>query len=261
MTFHHQTTRGGTGRNRPAAAAIAAQMRGLPAHDPALDRAWRGIACLVILAASLLMTGAALANQHGQQGRPMTQPLDFTDWAVCHSRKGSVDLRTFDLQPSLPTFLIDSDARSTASISSPRLRPQLPYRVTFWVRVSQDRYNGFMIYDAADASRQKTDIQVYLHDDRGDRTADNGWHGEVWVKDGVGRYSVTSVRRGDWVKFAVERRRNGMVTLLIDDRAVGTYTARSPQPMERIVGVGDNMRSWWHGNASWGPVEISTPGR
>lgn len=187
---------------------------------------------------------------------PGVSPVDLTAWTVGHSGRGITRLRPSQLHHSAPVLRIASDAPSTAWASSPPFNLRLPYRATFWVRVSRQPYNGFTIYDAVDSAGRKTDIRVYLHDDRGDYSASAGWHGELWVKDAAGRYSVASVPRGQWVKFDIERHRRNQVTLFINDQALGTFTSRSRRPLARIERIGDTDQQWWAGQASWGPVVV-----
>lgn len=195
-------------------------------------------------------TSPVAARPHGRQ--------DFTDWTMARSRDGIVELRPSAVHPSARSFYIAGNVASTAWVASPPLDVHPPYRVSFWVHVSADRYNGFSIYDAIDVRRGPTDMRVYLHDDRGDRTAQGGWHGALWVKDAVGRYSVSPVPRNQWVKFALQRRRDNSVTLFMNDRPVGNFVSRSALPLGGIERIGDINRQWWHGVASWGPVEIAS---
>lgn len=183
-------------------------------------------------------------------------PVDLTAWTVSYSDWGSARLRPSRLHHSAPVFEIASDRQSTAWVSSPPFNQTLPYRAMFWVRVSPQPYNGFTIYDAVDAAGRKTDLRVYLHDDRDDYTAEGGWHGELWVKDAVGRYSVAPVPRAQWVKFTLARHRDGTVGLFVNDQLVGTFTSRSPWPLARIEGIGDTDQRWWAGAASWGPIVV-----
>ncbi len=149
-------------------------------------------------------TAPGHAGSHGQPPPPAPVPavsLDLSAWTIAHNRQGSIalhHLHRLHQRPAGQSFRISSDAPSTAWTSSPRLDLRLPYRVTFWVRVSPRPYNGFIIYDAVDAEGRSTDIRVYLHDDRDDYTALDGWHGELWVRDAVATYSqlCMTIRRG-----------------------------------------------------------------
>ena len=190
-------------------------------------------------------------------GSPLQQSIEIGGWTFERTGTGVASMTSQQTFQGRPTLYIGSDIQSTAWAGSGSFRITYPYTITWWILPSQDHYNGFVIYDGVDASGSATDIRIYFHDDRGDRSAREGWQGFLWVSDSRGIFSVASVDRGRWVKISIQRISDSLVNLLVNDQVIGQFGSRSRNAVARIGRLGDLQPSWHRGQAYWSPMTVS----
>jgi hypothetical protein len=148
---------------------------------------------------------------------------------------------------------VRSDEESTATADSGPFQVSIPYRCSWWLYVTGERYDDLVIYRARDAADDPTDVMVLL---REFPENPEDWHGVLWVEDRDGLQSVRHLRRPGWRLFSLVRKSEDGVDLLVDHELVGTYAARSAKPAQRIE-LGDFSASDGAGEAYWGEMAVA----
>lgn len=216
---------------------------------------------LTTLTALTLPMGPVAAAQQVRtiERPPVAEQAPDSQWSFQRTGSATAGLSMERTREGRAALHVSSDRRSTGWVQSAPMRAELPYTVSFWVWVSPERYNGFTVYDAVDASNARTDIRLFFHDDRTDRSRQGDWRGFVWVRDAQAQYSIADLPRGDWAKVSIIRHSARVVELSLNDAPVGRFASRSAAPLSTIGPIGDVNDQWWHGEAYWSGLGLSAP--
>jgi len=159
-----------------------------------------------------------------------------------------------------PLLHLRSENQSTASAETEAPKLTLPYAVSWWIYVTQEKYDDLIVYQAKDEQGAPTDVKLMFREAEAKLPANpEEWRGIVWVEDGSGCHSVAPIGRPGWHRLCLDRKSESAVDLLIDGTLVGTYAARSAKPA-RLIEVGDFSASDGAGEAYWGEVRIAPGG-